>query len=458
MSEYESKRIRVLGADFFAPGDLDIGGKAAPEMFSEVFMAAGPWWPTHPLVITDTDRRRLEELSWRVTEMILSAALRRARTAGELCTALGYSEALTPMLDTEEPLGRHLLSSVRPDLVLEEGVPRVLEVNIDGAVGGAVPLDQMGASFVDMYKGSTTAAADLSVTGYAVRRRFESIVEDLGLRPGHRLLVPAFSGGAIPGYEAAKRFAEAQGYMVPIARSMGIDLVFVSVDDLGIDHEDRLLAEGSPVDGVLRLFLSADQAETPGFTNLVRSVRAGRVGMFTSEAAWLLSNKHILHWLWEDIDRLPRGEQDFIRSFVPRTLPLTSDWLRSDAGASAIRDRGEWVVKPAGGSGGEGVVIGGQVDADAWRDALERGAGQDCVLQRKVAVDKVRVSFLHDLTRRTRNEEVPFLLGPLLFGGRGSGITARIGVPESSEVLNVHQGASIQSVLALREHGPQPRG
>ncbi|MYS72288.1 hypothetical protein GTY88_17950, partial [Streptomyces sp. SID5926] len=116
----------------------------------------------------------------------------------------------------------------------------------------------------------------------------------------------------------------------------------------------------------------------------------------------------------------------------------------------ALAHRTELVLKPVGGYGGGGVVLGPEVRDEEWRRALEdaQWAGRH-ILQTHVTPDRLALDFRDQETGALEHAEVPFVVGPFMFGGAPSGVLVRHGVPGGGPVLNAHHGALMSSVVLV---------
>ncbi|MFD6343678.1 hypothetical protein ACFWGM_05080 [Streptomyces roseolus] len=421
-------------------------GRLAPapdRLFDGIAGADGTWRPLRPLFLSADRFRELGELTLRASRLVLDACRRRAATAGELRSALGVPADRWPLLGDDEPLGDHLLAAVRPDVLVRDGTPLFVELNIDSALGGASHAALLGERFLALYGD----APGLRVPPSAVDTRSRAVRTTLGLADGARLVVPAFSAGATPGLEDLAAFT---AWMRPVCESAGregLDAVTYPLDRLATDGRGRLLADGRPVDAVLRMFVSHSQPPSAGMEALVRALRADTVRMFTSEAAMLLAHKLTLAWLWQDADGLPASDREFIHRHVPWT---------GDAGDPTARPgerRAELVLKPADGYGGSGVVLGAAVDDEEWRAALDRAARDGGhILQEYVAGDRVPMGFRHASSGEVRTAEVPYVIGPYVFGGQPSSVLVRHGTPGGGAVLNARHGAFLNTALLTGTH------
>ena len=171
--------------------------------------------------------------------------------------------------------------------------------------------------------------------------------------------------------------------------------------------------------------------------------------MHTPEATWLLSDKTTMAWLWEDRELLAPEDQQLIDRHLPRTTVFPVPGRSVDDQVRVAQEhRSDLVLKPADGYGGTGVVLGPTVTDEHWRTALINAASEGRhVLQENVIPDRAVLPFVDQETGETEQADVPFVLGPFLFGDRPSGVLVRHGAPGSGPVLNAHHGAVPSTAL-----------
>lgn len=430
-------------------GEADVAWPPMPAtVYDGTPLAAAQWWPTRPLVIRRQTFSELGQLSMRAARLVLAACARRSATAGELRDALGIPADQVPLLREDEPVADHLLAAMRPDIITESGVPKIVELNIDGAVGGAPRADLLAPRFLAFYR-DTPLADSLGLTAPppAIEARSASMHSGLGLDQGAHVVIPAFSVGTLPGIEEYEAFARFQAPVCESLERYGFDAATFPLQRFATDARGRLLAGDRVVDGILRLFDAYSQPGSPGLDALIRAVRARRVRMYTPEAALLLGNKMVLAWLWDDIGRLSEPDREFVRRHIPWSASIEAVPL-----PEALARQATLVLKPAQGYGGTGVVIGPAVTPEAWRQALESAAPlKQHILQEFTDGDHVELSFTHPGTGEARWARVTFILGPLIFGGQAAAVLVRHGTPGAGPVLNTAQGAFPSTALLARD-------
>jgi hypothetical protein len=461
-----------LPADIRAAG-REVARQAWRGVFDGVPGASAAWRATRPLFMSRGHLDELGDVAARLARLVLDACRRRARTAGDLAAVLGTRHDDLPLLDRAAPLTDDLLISMRPDVIYSGRVPKFVELNIEGGVGGTLQVDVLAGRFMAAYSRALAAQArasqarasparasqargghgTLAAPAPSVAARFTAIREAFGEAAGGlRVAIPVFGVGIVPGLRDPDRFIAWLGPMCEGGRALGFDTLACRLDRMTLDDRGRLCAGGGPVDLAIRLFLFSAQPPSAGTDAFATAVRAGTVAMHTPEVTCLLMDKRTLAWLWADIGRLDGADQELIRRHVPWTAYLPDRTPADDPLAQRARSgRTGLVLKPADGHGGADVTIGPAVSEPVWRDAVRRAAGRGgYVVQEYTAPDLTEIEFAHTETGERRTAAVPFAVGPLMFGLRPSGVLVRHGAPEADGgVLNLNFGALPNTVLLV---------
>jgi hypothetical protein len=419
---------------------VDCGKRNWQQLHGNVPSYNDKWRPGRPVIMTASMFQALHEVSDRVAELILQSCQRRARTAGELREALGVPEGRIRLLDENEVLSEQLLVSSRPDVLFSDGVPMFVEFNIDGALGGAFDSDNLAGNFDSVYRSEgISELTGLYPPPSAVDGRLNSVAEWLGDTEDRRVAMVMDWTVGHAGPEDPREFLKYLQPVVERAKVAGFELLPFWLHWLETDDQLRLLVDGRPVAHVLRMFVPDTAPHSSGRDAIEAVVQAGNVRCYTSSATWLLSNKLILAWLWEDLPQLNEDDQAIVRAHIPQTILLTPDTI-----ADALARQAELVLKPEDGSSGRDVMLGRDASADEWRQAVEKGAASgDFLVQQLVGSDLLPMEFIDLESGEIVEHAVPCCFGPYLFGHKQCGGELRMGYPGGGSIMNVGHGALV---------------
>jgi hypothetical protein len=416
-------------------------------VFDRVLTFNRSWRPLRPVLI---DRTRYDELGRvmdRLLGLILETALRRATTAGELRKLLGTPDGLIEYLDDEELLGEHLIQSGRPDVLISGGIPKFVEFNIGSEVGCVWDTEGVSTRFAQMWRNhglNTLLPADAPPS--PVDQRYQAIVDLLGLEPGSRLTLVLRTEGDYPGSDNIPAILKLLDPFIERGKAFGLDVDVAPVHWLEADADGRLVNQGRLVDSVFRLFVCTDMPQNPGQAALKAAVESGQSRLFTSSAGWLLANKLLLTWLWDDLELLGTDDQELVRRHVPWSRVMTPELVDS-----AIERQAELVLKPADEYGGSGVLVGHECPADEWRAglALATSGEGSFLLQDYVRPDRLTMDFVNVESGEQLQADVPYSVGQYTFGRQAAGCFLRVGSHEHGEVLNLKRAVHVTGPLLV---------
>jgi carboxylate-amine ligase len=223
-----------------------------------------------------------------------------------------------------------------------------------------------------------------------------------------------------------------------------LDAPLVTSDELSLDGDRLVLrdADGQPVDAVYRR-TDDSSLHAPAHRDLVTALRAGTVGVVNGFGTGVADDK-LTHAYVEDLIRLFLGEEPVLPSL------RTFDLQRDDDRAEALDRLAELVVKPRGGSGGDGVTIGPDADAqalDAARAAITEAPG-DFVAQELVVLSTAPTIAGGVLApRHVDLRPFAFLAGDVVRVLPG-GLT-RVALPAGSMVVNSSQDGGAKDTWVL---------
>jgi hypothetical protein len=425
---------------------LAAGAEDWSKVFTGVLTFNKSWRPLRPVMIHQDKYAELGRVTDRLLQLLLETALRRASTAGELRKLLGTPDGLIEYLDDDEVLGEHLIQSGRPDILIAGGVPKFVEFNIGSEVGCVWDTEKVSGRFLELFRRhDLDRLVAVQAPPSPVDGRYEAIVETLGLQQGDRLTMVMRTDGEYPGNDDIPAIVRSLDPFVERGQALGIDMDVAPVHWLAADEDGRLHNQGRPVDAGFRLYVCTDMPQNPGQAALKAAVEAGSSKVFTSSAGWLLANKIMLTWLWDDLASLSVEDQELVRQHVPWSRLLTAGLLEH-----ATERRAELVLKPADEYGGAGVLVGHECEPGAWREGLEEAVRRgDFLLQDYVRPDRLTMDFVNLETGEHLQAEVPYSVGPYTFGRKAYGCFLRVGCHEQGEVLNLKRAVHVTGPLLV---------
>ncbi|MFA7762582.1 hypothetical protein [Streptomyces sp. NRRL S-448] len=375
---------------------LATGRSRASEIFADVAGALpGPWAPVRPVLLRRDAVDELAHAVRRIAWLALEACRRRAATAGELLELLGHARSKYLFFDAAEPVGTSWLASSRIDVVLAGGTFRVVGLNIDSALAGALQTDQLTGSYFHRYgEVGLQRALGLRPGGSALTARAESIRRMLG--GGAGVAFPFFTGDDLPAHKQPGAFRAFLERFAASAREVGLDARTCMLDELREGSDGRLrMPDGWVADGVFRLFATEEVQHHRSAGDLARAAAAGKTQVYTGEAARMLRDPEVLGWLWSDVG------------------------LLSDRDASLVRRH---VAEPAGSSG--------------------------------PAPDLVPMEFVHTVSGARVVVDVSVVVGAFLFDLGGFGLTGFDPHTSDPHTSDLHSDAVRPPAVMVRHGGP----
>ena len=317
----------------------------------------------------------------------------------------------------------------RADIYISRGEWKLLELNVGSNIGGFDRM-QMGRAYL----------ADAKLGPYLRRCRitFDNSSDEWLRFIRHSI---GKRTGLIAFLEARESIADIQG-PIQLAlqglRELGVDAQLVAHDE--VSQKGRSLYIGKlPIGMVYRLYDVKDVlADSEGFAPLETS-RHNCLNPMGLECS-LYGSKQSLTLVHEEefSHCFSSAELAIFRKVVPRTIPLDLQTLDL-----AIQQRNDWVLKPALGYGGLGVVCGSESTDSDWTFALRQavGAGVPYVLQEFVpneAVENYLLLPAGDIVK----SELRYVFGIYMIGARYIGCSVRaLSAPQGS-IVCMHRGAA----------------
>ncbi|WP_435109847.1 hypothetical protein [Nocardiopsis synnemataformans] len=388
--------------------------------------------PIRPVILDQETAGRVAHAAKNVVQLAVAECERRARDPYQLCDLLGVEPS--PLLCGRPSWNQWAASQARPDLVLSGGVPKVLECNIASAFGGPEHLHRMNARFWGDPRYRELAKKTRTWSGNSVSARRELVARIAGQRTDG---VPQI---AVAGSNE-QHFVE----VIDDAASNGLPCVFVELDEL---YEDGGLRNqhGLGIDVLLMKFvMEGAYADGEPMGALEAAVEHDSTLLLAPALSHLYSNKKVLAWLTERAPALPAHHRDFIEDHVPWTSVLEDRKVlrggrERDLLGMLESHKEEFIVKPAGGLGGAGVVIGHETTDTEWRELLTDRLTGEYVVQEYCRPDTLPMSFVDEASGECLSLDLPHVLSPILIEGRAGGIFARFSAPGGPGVTSTAAG------------------
>ncbi|MBA3455840.1 MAG: hypothetical protein H0T42_22275 [Deltaproteobacteria bacterium] len=240
---------------------------------------------------------------------------------------------------------------------------------------------------------------------------------------------------------------------IPYAASRGCQVTFVDPAQLEV-REDGVFAEGERVDVIDIPFGALIK---PGQLDALKgALRRGLISsMFGVSQSLLCSSKLTFEALSDPAhaDMFDHDTQRALRRHVPWTRRVSERWTvfenqRVDLLPFLAEHRDRFVLKPAGSSGGDGVILGWKCEPGRWDAALKMATKRPHVAQQRVASEEQVFPMLVDggMVEEARIHD----FNPFIFNGK----TARpegILVRASGSIHNVSGGASTVALFVLQD-------
>ena len=422
--------------------------------------------PLRPMVIGEQAYRDLEALSVRLLRLAVDACRRRASTLGELRRVLRFAQDL-PLMDPDRPLvTAELTRYARPDILIEQGRPRFLELNNSVRLGGKTDAPRLAEAYARLcpHSGLRPPPSTVTARSAALSRTLRA---DVGRGGRGQLLIPRYR--TIDSSGALRRHGS-ESPIVADARRVGLEVIQADLIDLRLDATGRLLAADVPIDLVLIRWGRDDRIvdDGGGLAALRTADRAGTVQLFPRTESDLITSKAVLAWLHEDCDAglLAPADRASVRTHVPWTACLGLDQeprAREKLLRVAASERDRLVVKPAVGKSGNDVLFANQIPERDWLAAIVHAARKSpLVLQHRVESARLTMPFRDRDSGQLTTAQVPFVLSPFIIDGAAASGWVRHMEPGDSArdvVINARRGARSNTVLLAPEPSAQcPRG
>jgi hypothetical protein len=337
----------------------------------------------------------------------------------------------------------------RPDVVVTTGGPRFVEFNVGGAIGGVVQTHFLLRALTRAYGGAS--APFRSYDPFPVRARLVARIAHERRLARTFLLV-----GSLRDFDASvtSRYLDAEPAYL---RRQGFDAAYAEPEDvpaaigsgparyeLGLRHFNLLEWREHGID----------------YSPVADALTAGCL-LLAPQTATFLANKKILAWLSEGRPWMSRGDRRYVAHYVPWTrivadTTVESDGRRTDLLDLLVRERERFVLKPAIGVRGVGVLIGRDEPDASWALAVEAAAREGSTVA-QAYVEPMRLPLrIADADAGTAVvEKVQPVFAPFIFGGEAAGCLARYRRgDDATGPINTARGALRNIAVAANRRRP----
>jgi glutathionylspermidine synthase len=205
----------------------------------------------------------------------------------------------------------------------------------------------------------------------------------------------------------------------------------------------RLYGRGEPIDIVQRRVLFPEVvARRDELAPLLHAYRERLVCMVNPLRSYLLGCKAVLAELYQGSWRAWLDEEDrhVVDALVPVTRLVDSKYPRE------LREKEQWVLKPAFGSGGNGVAIGRFMADPDWRKALELASGSQWIAQSFLSIPTYSVPLM--VQGKVAVHQLYANWNPFFFGGAYGGSIARV---SAQPIVSITSGGALLPTVVARD-------
>ncbi|MEV8509794.1 hypothetical protein AB0368_33910 [Actinoplanes sp. NPDC051475] len=381
--------------------------------------------PAGPFVIPARSYGEIFRAARLLLDLVRRTMLSLADDTTGRIAALGADMADYPLLYTDELIEEEFAASIaRPDVIIGEDGPKILEFNPSGAVSGVIETHLLLRTWRAAYQRTGTFPFQALDPLVARADLFADTCTERGLPPrlawiGSRRDLPLANTDRF--FDVELEYLHSRGFT---ARHFEPE----EVSDGLLDGPGGAYPLG------LRQFTISEWRDHGIDLAPIRQILDAGCLLLPTQSAGLLDHKKVLALLSTGPAWMSTAERAIVARYLPWTRILAdepADWHGSRSGLLDLVERHQdrFVVKRGEGMKGLQVVIGRETDPSTWRstvqDALKR---QDSVVQEYVAPASCHLEISmsdHD----TEVASVAPVLSPFLFGGRPAGLWARFFAP-----------------------------
>ncbi|WP_397458495.1 hypothetical protein AB3464_05000 [Pseudomonas asplenii] len=406
--------------------------------------------PISPLILSRHAHQQLQNAAVSLLKLCKRAAL----SAGDSTQARLHAYTATghdyPLFSSDLTFeDRYCDVFARPDFVLTEAGPKVLEFNVSGAVGGVPELACLQTGLQSAYSRRDSIRFDWSSPYDDRARTFREIAVREGL-PGRVLIIGSTRDleytDSTRVFELEVDALHRQGLMADFSEPEKLESIMEAVS--GNSHDAFPLS--------LRMFTIPEWAELGIDLTLVRRWMNGGSLLLGPQTSAFLANKKTLAWLSEGLPWMTRQDHETVAKFVPwsrwladrnTTLP---DGTVGALLSFCLRHQTDLVLKEAIGMQGRQVTVGRDVSESRWHELLIAAADLgNAIVQAYVEPCLQQVWMSHG----PHEDQLELLkMRPIIsffvFGGRAGSGWARFRPNDSYGVISCEGFGAFETAIA----------
>lgn len=338
---------------------------------------------------------------------------------------------------------RHAAPIARPDVLLTAEGWKFVEVNACAGVGGPTWVHL----FNDLWRGllPQDALRDLSL-----ERPFEA--------RNAMLLRVAKELGAAPRVAV---IGCAEYMKLPTLRYYGVEIEQMRGAGIEADYfepEEFLRATaGNPGSAYpIGLQRCVPQEFLEGGRDIAPLAAMRRTGtaVIASQSSYQLSSKAVLAMLSGGQEWMTESDREFVDRYVPWSRILSDRPVSFQGESRNMRallegERERFVLKRTDSNRGNGVFMGSEMPADAWRDVLDGALASGAwIAQERVVSTRIPVHLVEPGSGRPIGAEAPAVFGPVVIDGEPAGCMVRYDLSNGDDVISFDKAQVLMNSVA----------
>jgi|GEM_PF-2245182 len=378
--------------------------------------------PAAPIALPRASFAELFRVAAALLDLVRRAALFSAPTTAGRLAAYRMPPSEDQLFVADQFVEERYADCVaRPDIVIGPDGPQFLEFNVSGALGGPVEAQCRLRVWRELYADDQGRVPFSSPDPFAVRgAMFRDLCAELAVAPRVAMVGSARDQGV-----ASTRYFDVEAEYLS---AHGLTARFFEPEDLhrAWDCPQRLRYELG-----LRNFTIPDWIELGIDTAPVQAALDAGCLLVGTQTSTFLSSKLTLGLLSEGQPWMSAAERALADRYLPWTRILTdrrSTWRGRtvDLIGFALDHREQLVLKEGLGMSGKQVLLGRHTDPARWQAAVTAAAESGTsVVQQYVTPHTCRLAMIADGVEEPHDADIAPVFGPLLFGGRPAGLSAR---------------------------------